>query len=267
MTSLGELRFFATAEHDCSYLKGQQAVTLFADSLAEVDTDLYSSLSAMGFRRSGPRIYRPFCQTCSACIPLRIPVGSFVPRRRQKRVVKRNDDLVMTAKRPSLTEEYFAVYRRYIDKRHSDGDMHPASREQFEAFLVDGRPETLFYDFRAGDRLLAVAVADHLNDGLSAIYTFFEPEAQGRSPGVFMILSLIRETQRLGLDYLYLGYWIRQCRKMNYKIDYKPVELYIDNRWIGIEDEFRHNARHFSSRHRAVTTTEPSGQADPSTEN
>ncbi len=235
MTSLSELRFFTTPAHDCSYLEGKQAITLFADPLARIDKDLYSSLSAVGFRRSGTHIYRPYCQTCSACIPVRIPVASFKARRSQKRVIRTNDDLIVEKVAPALMDEYFGVYDRYISERHRDGDMHPASKDQFESFLVDGRPEASFYCFRDSGKLLAIAVADELNDGLSAIYTFFEPEYQQRALGVYAILWLIHETQRLGHEYLYLGYWIKQCQKMNYKMDYKPIELYVNNAWIGID--------------------------------
>ncbi|MBL6688809.1 MAG: arginyltransferase [Pseudomonadales bacterium] len=235
MTSLSELRFFTTPAHDCSYLEGKQAITLFADPLARIDKDLYSSLSAVGFRRSGTHIYRPYCQTCTACIPVRLPANDFAPRRRHKRVLRANTDITVTPHRPALTEEYFSLYDRYISERHDDGDMYPASRDQFQSFLVDGRPEARFYEFRASGKLLAVAVADELNDGLSAIYTFFDPEEDARSLGVFAILWLIEQTNRMELNYLYLGYWIKQCQKMSYKMDYKPIELYVNNSWIRLD--------------------------------
>jgi len=234
MTSLSELRFFTTPAHDCSYLDDRQAITLFVDPLARIDTDMYSSLSALGFRRSGNHIYRPYCQTCTACIPVRIPVAKFQPKRRHNRVLHKNDDVVINQITPSVSDEYFDLYKRYIDVRHADGDMYPAEIEQFESFLVDGRPEAIFFEFREQGDLLAIAVADKLNDGLSAIYTFFDPEKEDRSPGVLAVLHLIRETQRLKLDYLYLGYWIKQCHKMNYKMDYKPIELYVNNHWIPV---------------------------------
>ena len=234
MTSLSELRFFTTPAHDCSYLDDRQAITLFVDPLARIDTDMYSSLSAVGFRRSGNHIYRPYCQTCTACIPVRIPVAKFQPKRRHNRVLNKNDDVVIKKVTPSVNDEYFGLYKRYIDVRHADGDMYPAEIEQFESFLVDGRPEAIFFEFRVKRDLLAIAVADKLNDGLSAIYTFFDPEKEGRSPGVLAVLHLIRETHRLKLDYLYLGYWIKQCHKMNYKMDYKPTELYVNNHWIPV---------------------------------
>jgi len=235
MTSLSELRFFTTPAHDCSYLDGKQAITLFADPLAKIDKDLYSSLSAVGFRRSGTHIYRPYCQSCTACIPVRLPVKDFAPRRRHKRVLQANTDITVTTHAPALTEEYFNLYDRYITERHDDGDMFPASRDQFQSFLVDGRPEASFYEFRDSGKLLAVAVADELNDGLSAIYTFFDPDEDARSLGVFAILWLIEQAGRLELDYLYLGYWIKQCQKMSYKMDYKPIELYVNNSWIRLE--------------------------------
>lgn len=235
MTSLSELRFFTTPAHECSYLDDKQAITLFADPLAVVDKDLYSELSAVGFRRSGTHIYRPYCQSCSACIPVRLPVGKFALKRRHKRVLKSNSGIRSHRVEPLMTEEYFELYDRYITLRHHDGDMFPASRDQFESFLVDGRSEAIFYEFREAGELLAVAVADELNDGLSAIYTFFEPELQQRALGVYAILCLIEETKKLNLEHLYLGYWIKECQKMNYKMDYKPIELYVNNAWVSID--------------------------------
>ncbi len=235
MTSLSELRFFTTPAHDCSYLEGRQAITLFVDPLARIDKNLYSALSAAGFRRSGTHIYRPYCQTCAACIPVRIPVARFTPRRRHKRVLRANPRVEVISREPVLTEEYFSLYDAYITERHDDGDMYPASRDQFQSFLVDGRPEARFYEFRDSGKLLVLAVADELNDGLSAIYTFFDPALRSRSPGVLAILWLIDHAHELQLDYLYLGYWIKQCQKMNYKMDYKPIELYVNDNWVELD--------------------------------
>lgn len=236
MTSLSELRFFKTPAHDCSYLDDRQAVTLFVDPMLKVDTELYSALSAVGFRRSGQHIYRPYCETCTACIPVRLPVASFTLLRRQKRTLKKNIDVRVTRCEPRMRDDYFAVYDRYITARHSDGDMFPASPDQFESFLVDGRPEASFYEFRVSGKLLAIAVADQLDDSLSAIYTFFEPEEDKRSLGTFAVLWLIEETKRLELQYLYLGYWIKHCQKMSYKTDYRPLEMYIEGHWTGVPD-------------------------------
>ncbi|MEX0941624.1 MAG: arginyltransferase [Pseudomonadales bacterium] len=232
MTSLAELRFFTTPAHDCSYLDGREAITLFADPLAPIDKKLYSALSEVGFRRSGNHIYRPYCQHCSACIPVRLPVARFKADRRQRRIRNRNEDLSVIRTMPHSSDEYFGLYERYINARHADGDMHPADTAQFESFLVDGRPEAVFFEFRCGHTLLAVAVVDELLNGLSAIYTFFEPDEDKRSLGVFAILWLIEEVQRMDLRHLYLGYWIKQCQKMSYKMDYQPIEMFVNNLWI-----------------------------------
>lgn len=232
MTSISELGFFATSAHDCSYLEGREATTLFVDPLAPIDKHLYSALAEAGFRRSGNQIYRPWCQSCSACIPVRVLVGRFSGDKRHRRIWRRNRDLAMNRMPPQFTDEYFLLYQRYINARHADGDMYPANAEQFESFLVSGRPEVWFYEFRAHDELLAVAVVDELDDGLSAVYTFFDPGCGKRSLGVFAVLWLIEEARRQGLQHLYLGYWIKQCQKMSYKTDYKPIEMLINNTWI-----------------------------------
>ena len=235
MTSLSELRFFTTPKHDCSYLPEEQAVTIFADPLATIDTSTYTSLSAAGFRRSGSHIYRPYCASCNACVPARVPVKTFVQRRKHKRVMKRNQDIEVQKTAPELRNEYFELYERYINERHADGDMYPADMKQFESFLVKGRKEATFYEFRDKDKqLLAVAVADRLLDGFSAIYTFYDSNDRSRSLGGYAILWLIEEARRLNLNNVYLGYWIKDCQKMNYKTEYKPIELFIRNKWISI---------------------------------
>jgi arginine-tRNA-protein transferase len=237
MTSLSELRFFTTPEHDCSYLEDRKAITLFIDPLAKVTSDIYSSLSAVGFRRSGTHIYRPYCQSCTACIPARVPVASFHLKRRHNRVLKKNSDLNVTEVAPENSEEYFNLYQKYINARHRDGDMYPADKEQFESFLVDGRPEARFLEFRNSEELLAVAVMDKLSNGLSAIYTFFDPDSSVRSLGTLAILMLIEEAKRLSLEHVYLGYWIKQSQKMNYKMEFRPIELYVNNRWVVLTDD------------------------------
>ena len=231
VTSLAELRFFTTPEHDCSYLDGRQATTLFVDPAADIDTSTYSALSAVGFRRSGKHIYRPYCGSCTACIPVRVKVFDFSRAKKHRRIMRKNTDLVITEHKPLMTEERFELYERYITERHADGDMYPASVDQFQSFLVEGREEASFWEFRTSEKLLAVAVSDRINDGLSAIYTFFDPSESSRSLGVFAILSLIEQCKRVNLPKLYLGYWIKDCQKMSYKTDYQPLEMFMDNQW------------------------------------
>lgn len=232
MTSLARLKFYATQPHPCSYLPDEQATTLFLDPSQPMDVQVYAELSEMGFRRSGDHLYRPHCQRCSACIPARIPANALLPSRQQKRIIKRNADLKVQAVRAGFTEEYYSLYATYIDKRHADGDMYPPSREQFNTFLVRDLPFSRFYEFRLDGRLLAVAVTDVLPNGLSAVYTFYDPNEERRSLGRYAILWQVAEAARLGLKAVYLGYWIKNCRKMNYKTEYRPIELLVSQRWI-----------------------------------
>ena len=234
MTSLSELRFFTTPAHDCSYLEGKQAITLFADPLAKIDKNLYSSLSAVGFRRSGNHIYRPHCTHCEACVPARIPVADFAPKRGQRRTWKRNQDLLVAPSEDIRDDAAFDLYCRYIRLRHADGDMYPPDREQYESFLNNAWDCTRYYRFYDRHDLLGVAVVDELVDGLSAIYTFFEPTAERRSLGNFAILWQIEQASQMGLEYLYLGYWIRDCQKMAYKSEFRPLEVYVNNRWTSL---------------------------------
>ena len=234
MTDLAHLKFYATQPHACSYLEEEQAVTLFLDPHEPIEEPTYSRLSELGFRRSGDHLYRPHCPQCKACIPARIPVDSFQPNRQQSRILKRNRDLELRRTRPRLTDEIYDLYSRYINARHADGDMYPPSRQQFQSFLVSSSPFCEFIEFREQDRLLAVAVTDRLSNGLSAVYTFFDPEQTRRSLGRFAILCQIEEARRDGLPAVYLGYWIRNCRKMNYKTEYRPLEMLISQRWVRI---------------------------------
>jgi arginyl-tRNA--protein-N-Asp/Glu arginylyltransferase len=232
MTSLARLKFYATQPHACSYLPDEQATTLFLDPSQPMDVQVYAELSEMGFRRSGDHLYRPHCQRCTACIPARIPAEGLQLNRQQRRILKRNADLIVTDVRPTFTEEYYSLYASYIEQRHADGDMYPPSRDQFHTFLVRDLPFSRFYEFRLEGRLLALAVTDVLPNGLSAVYTFYDPNEERRSLGRFAILWQVGEAARLGLKAIYLGYWIKNCRKMNYKTEYRPIELLVNQRWI-----------------------------------
>lgn len=230
---IASIKLYSTHEHPCSYLDGRAATTVFVDPSLELDAQVYSELSDYGFRRSGGHIYRPHCLTCQACIPVRLPVECFVPSRAQKRCLKRNADLYTQECLTINTDEHYQLYQEYIETRHADGDMYPPSREQYEEFLSSQWGVTRYIEMRlaANDALIAVAVCDRLDQGLSAIYTFFDPTQGYRSLGVFAVLVQIKQAQTLGLPFVYLGYWIRQCQKMSYKTQYRPLEMFIDNRW------------------------------------
>ncbi len=234
MTELARLKFYATQPHACSYLPNEQATTLFLDPSQPMNGQIYAELSELGFRRSGDHLYRPHCQLCKACVPARIPVARFRPSRKQSRVLKRNLDIKVTRCDPGFTEERYQLYARYISERHADGDMFPPSRGQFSTFLVSNLPYAFFYEMRVEDRLIGLAVTDVLPNGMSAVYTFYDPSEEKRSLGVFGILWQIAETRRLGLNAVYLGYWIKGCRKMSYKTEYRPIELFVNQRWVAL---------------------------------
>ena len=234
MTELARLKFYATQPHACSYLPNEQATTLFLDPSQPMNGQIYAELSELGFRRSGDHLYRPHCQLCKACVPARIPVARFRPSRKQNRVLKRNLDIKVSRCDPGFTEERYQLYARYISERHADGDMFPPSRGQFSTFLVSNLPYAFFYEMRVEDRLIGIAVTDVLPNGMSAVYTFCGPSEEKRSLGVFGILWQIAESRRLGLDAVYLGYWIKGCRKMSYKTEYRPIELFVNQRWVAL---------------------------------
>ncbi len=232
MTNLATLKFFVTPPHECSYLPDREASSLFVDPAARMDMDMYAKLSAVGFRRSGDYLYRPHCASCNACIPVRIPAREFRMHRSQRRIWKKNRDLQVTSRDATFDKEHYELYERYIRARHEEGDMYPPSVDQYEAFLTNRWGTTRFHEFRAMGQLVTVAVVDHMPNGLSAVYTFFDPDEAARSPGMHAILWQIQEAVAQGLPHVYLGYWIRQCRKMSYKTQFRPVELFRDNHWL-----------------------------------
>lgn len=229
------IRLLATPPHGCSYFADRQAVTWFVDpspSEMDIDVGLYQALLERGFRRSGAHLYRPHCPLCQACLPLRVPVQDWRPRRQQQRAWARlAGRLTSYPLPPGFDPNHFALYRKYLDSRHGDGDMAGNGPEDYLRFLRAPWCRTRFVELRLDQELLAVAVTDYLPQGLSAVYTFFDPELERLSPGVVAILWQMQECRRLNLPYLYLGYWIADCRKMAYKQRYRPFELYINGVW------------------------------------
>jgi arginine-tRNA-protein transferase len=234
VTILSTLKVFATHPHTCSYLPEQQATTLFIDPAAPIDGPAYAQLSDMGFRRSGPHLYRPHCARCNACVPARVPVAGFQPNRQQRRIWQRNADLSVVDRTVLNGEQYYALYAKYIEGRHRDGDMYPPTPQQFESFLTREWDLTHYYCFYRDSELLAVAVVDVMSNGLSAIYTFYDPDEKSRSLGVYAVLWQIEQARQLNLPSVYLGYWIKQCKKMSYKINYRPIQLLVNGRWVAL---------------------------------
>ncbi|MCK7544211.1 arginyltransferase [Marinobacter bryozoorum] len=239
MSSLRTLVFFATPAHSCSYLPDRDATTMFVDPRARVDKRLYSQLTALGFRRSGSHYYRPHCEHCNACVPVRLDTRAFRPDRSQRRVWKRNQDVTFRLVPARFSERYYQLYAHYINERHADGDMYPPSRDQFQSFLVEGATDSWFLEITLDDELIGLAVVDVLDDGLSAIYTIFHPDYDDRSLGTLAILWQVQEARERGLPWVYLGYWISESRKMNYKTRFRPIEALLDGTWQAFDPNTR----------------------------
>ncbi|MCC7410728.1 MAG: arginyltransferase [Gammaproteobacteria bacterium] len=225
------LAFYSTPRYACSYLSGREAVTLFADPSIRKTPSLYATLSAYGFRRSGEHLYRPRCPHCSACIPVRVPVAEFCMSRAQRRTWIRNADVTVSEIAARFEPEHFRLYGRYLRQRHAGGGMDNPTVESYMDFLTSTWSDTRFLELRVHGNLVAVAVMDRLPEALSAVYTFFDPDADARSLGRYAVLCQIARAREADLRWVYLGYWIRDCRKMRYKDEYQPLEYYLDGHW------------------------------------
>lgn len=228
---LRNLPLYLSAPQPCSYLAEHQSSTLFADPEGPMDMATYSELLTFGFRRSGRMVYAPRCDFCSQCVSVRVPVRDFSPRRNQRRIIRSNLDVTLNIQPAEFSDEHYALYRRYTRQRHTDGEMARATEHEYMAFLASSWSDTRFVELRIKDQLLGVAVTDVASDGLSAVYTFFDPELAKRSPGTLAVLRQIDLAAHMHLPYLYLGYWIADSPKMSYKLGFRPIELWRGGRW------------------------------------
>lgn len=248
-------QFFLTAPRPCPYLSGRSERKLFTYLMGPQAAALNDELSTLGFRRSQTIVYRPACIGCGACVSTRVRVAEFELSASQRRVLKRNADLRREIGPGAATDEQYALFRRYLETRHSDGGMTDMGAEDFAAMVEDTPVETdvvSYYlrtsdddeysndtsgDSQSRDRLIAACLTDRLQDGLSLVYSFFEPELSKRSLGRFMILDQIELARELALPYVYLGFWVKGSPKMDYKIQFQPAEIMSENGWVPFETE------------------------------
>lgn len=224
--------FFTTTPLPCPYLDGRTERRMVTELMGADAADLNDRLSLAGFRRSHTIAYTPVCDGCQACVSVRVPVDAFQPTRTQRRLIKRNADLSAQVRPPVATREQYALFKAYIDARHGDGDMALMGENDYRALVEETPVRSSLVEFRdPGGRLVAGCLLDRLHDGLSAVYSFFDPEFDARSLGTYVVLWAIEETKRKNLDFVYLGYWVQGSRKMDYKRNFRPLEAYTPGGW------------------------------------
>lgn len=229
------LQYYATSPYACSYLPDRQARSQVATPAHLINAEIYSALIRIGFRRSGPFTYRPHCDQCQACVPVRLPVAEFYTNRSQRRAMKQHNALQVRELPLVYIEEHYQLYQRYQTARHPGGGMDEDDHEQYAQFMLQSGVDTRLIEFSDEQGIRMVSLIDVLDDGLSSVYTFFDPDMPGASFGVYNILWQAAQCLNLGLPYLYLGYWIAESPKMAYKTSFRPIQGYRNGQWTTLQ--------------------------------
>lgn len=219
-------------EHPCGYLETKIAQSLFVHPSYSITTSTYAHLLEQGFRRSGEEVYAPHCTHCSACIPARLPLKKFKPSKSQRRCMRKNIETQVNIKPAIFEQAHYDMYLRYQAIRHPEGSMINASPENYFRFLSSSWCNTQFVEFSINNELAGIAIIDQFDEAWSAVYTFFEPKFSDYSLGVYAILWQIQQANLQQKEYLYLGFWLKDCTKMSYKTCYQPIQLLIDKQWV-----------------------------------
>ncbi|MCB1985421.1 MAG: arginyltransferase [Burkholderiales bacterium] len=229
------LKYHTTHPYPCGYFSDRMARSEVVSPEYSIDTETYGRLMKTGYRRSGQFVYRPCCDQCHACLSVRVKVETFIPNRSQHRSWKKHHHLTAEQHELYFDETHFALYQRYQAARHASGAMDQDSREQYQNFLLHSHVSSKLITFYDAAQLCMISIIDELPDGLSSVYTFYDPEIKQASFGTYSILWQIQLCRALNLNYLYLGYWIKEHKKMSYKAKFQPLEILVNNRWQTFE--------------------------------
>jgi arginine-tRNA-protein transferase len=230
-------QFYLTAPYSCSYLPPHEARSQVVTTGSPMTTAIYTELVQRGFRRSGAFTYRPRCDNCRACVPVRVPVADFVPSRSQRRATQQHQNLVASLHPLRASEEHFHLYHRYQIARHDSNDTESDNADQYQNFLLKSQVDSALVEFREDGVLRMVSLIDALGDGLSSVYTFYDPDVPNASYGTYNVVWQIDLCRKMRLNYLYLGYWIGESRKMAYKANFRPLEKLVEGKWVRFKED------------------------------
>lgn len=233
--SYQSIKLYKTVAEPCPYLPERQSCSIIVDPDMEIDNYIFSSLSKSGFRRSGEMLYKPRCEECNACISVRIPTDTFNASRSQKRVWKRNLDIDVVIEPAEFKQQHFELYIRYQQARHPDSSMCNDDPSKYRNFIMSRFSGSEFHVFYLKNQLIGVCVTDRMENGVSAVYSFFEPELQQRSLGTLFIMHLVKYGKLHRIPYVYLGYWVEDSQKMDYKSKFRPLQGYVDGQWQNLD--------------------------------